>query len=306
VEARALRVIVAIDGSGPAGIALDLASDLAWPAGTQLVVTEVTEAPVALSGIAWPAVAIGQLDQIEMDIRAEARRTVDAARGRLERQGLSVEADVLRGRPASAIVNRARDLGADLIIVGSRGRGTIASMLLGSVSAEVVDHAPVPVMVARASRVQRIVLAWDGSSSARQAADLLRRWPMFAGSQVLVVSVADTDIPWWSGFPAGSPDMMPIYGEAAEAFREQQAKMAKDMTAELEGLGYRAAAEPREGDAATEILAAAREWNADVIVMGTHGRTGLARVVLGSVARNVVQHATCSVLVVRGVPSPAA
>ena len=119
----------------------------------------------------------------------------------MARPGLSVEAVVLRGRPATAIVDRARDMHADLVVVGSRGHGTIESMLLGSVSAEVVDHAPAPVLVARGRRIERIVLGWDGSSCAARAADLLRTWPIFAGSRVRVVSVADIEVPWWTGFP---------------------------------------------------------------------------------------------------------
>jgi nucleotide-binding universal stress UspA family protein len=78
------------------------------------------------------------------------------------------------------------------------------------------------------------------------------------------------------------------------------------MTAQLQTAGRAAEADRREGDAATEILAAASASKADLIVMGTHGRTGIARLVLGSVARNVLQHATCSVLIVREEPTETA
>ena len=115
-----------------------------------------------------------------------------------------------------------------------------------------------------------------------------------------MVSVADVEVPWWTGFPeGGSLELMSIYSEAADASRSQHDQLAGDMTAELQGAGLSAEADRREGDAATEILAAARASDADLIVIGTHGRTGLPRLVLGSVARNVLQHATCSVLVVR-------
>ena len=96
----------------------------------------------------------------------------------------------------------------------------------------------------------------------------------------------------------GSPEMMPIYVEAARPLGKQHDELAREMTAQLQSAGLTAEAERRDGDAATEILAAANASKADLIVMGTHGRTGLKRLVLGSVARNVLQHATCSVLVV--------
>lgn len=300
MEGRAMRVVVAIDGSGPAGLAVDLVADIAWPAGTEILVAEAVESGAGLFGGPWPALALVQADRIEAEIRAEADRTVHEARGRLARPGLKVQAVVLRGRAATAIVDRARRMRADLIVLGSRGHGAIESMLLGSVSAEVVDHAPAPVLVARGRRIQRVVLAWDGSTCASLAASLLRTWPIFAGAEVRVVSVADVHVPW-TGFPeVGSPELMTIYVDAADAARKQHDELAREMTAELQAAGLKAEADRREGDAATEILAAADASKADLIVMGTRGRTGLARFVLGSDARNVLQHATCSVLVVRG------
>jgi nucleotide-binding universal stress UspA family protein len=300
MDDRAMRVLVAIDGSEPARLAVDLVADVAWPPGTDILVAQAVESGEGLFGGPWPALAMVRTDRIEADIRAEAQRTVQEVRGRLARSGLKVEGVVLRGRPATAIVDRARSMQADLVVVGSRGHGTIESMLLGSVSAEVVDHAPVPVLVARGSGMARIVLAWDGSWCAKRAADLLRTWPVFAGSRVRVVSVTDVEIPWWTGFPeADSPEMMPMYVDATDASRRLHDELAREMTAQLNRAGLTAEGERREGDAATEILAAAVASKADLIVIGTHGRTGLKRVLLGSVARNVMQHATCSVLIVR-------
>ena len=81
----------------------------------------------------------------------------------------------------------------------------------------------------------------------------------------------------------------------ADASRRTHDALAREMTDEIRAAGLEAVAERRNGDAATEIIDAAGEAKADVIVLGTHGRTGLARLVLGSVARNVLHHAPCSV-----------
>lgn len=295
-----MRVLLAIDGSDSAGVAVDLVAGVDWPGGTEVLVAEAVESGAGLFGGPWPAIAMVQADGLEAAMRAEADRAVAAARGRLIRPGLRVEGVVLRGRPTGAIVDQARDMSADLIVVGSRGHGTIESMLLGSVSAEIVDHASAPVLVARGRRLERVVLGWDGSSGASRAADLLRTWPIFARSAVRVVSVADIEIPWWTGFPEGGrPEPMAIYLEAVDESRSQHDLLANDMTAGLRAAGLSAEADRREGDAATEILAAAVVSEADLIVIGSHGRTGLARLVLGSVARNVLHHATCSVLIVR-------
>jgi nucleotide-binding universal stress UspA family protein len=93
--------------------------------------------------------------------------------------------------------------------------------------------------------------------------------------------------------------MMPIYADAANASRKHHDALAREMVAQLQSAGLTADADRRDGDAATEILAAASASRADLIVMGTHGRTGLTRLVLGSVARNVLHHATSSILITR-------
>jgi nucleotide-binding universal stress UspA family protein len=301
-----MRILVAIDGSDSANLAVDLVADVAWPGGTTIRVVEAIETGAALFGDPWPTLALVQADELEAQLRLGANVTVQEAQARLTRPGLTVESEVLRGRPAGALVDDARRMAADLIVVGSRGYGTIESMLLGSVSAEVIDRAMTPVLVARRQRIDRVVLAWDGSSSASRAAEVLRRWPIFARSSVRVVSVADIEVPWWSGFPeAGSPELSPLWLDAMDASRSHRDQLASAMTVELEAAGITAEVDRREGDAATEILAAANAFEADLILLGTHGRTGVVRLVLGSVARNVLHHASCSVLVVRETPAEA-
>ena len=293
-----MKVLLAIDGSSHADLALDLVANVRWPDETVIRVAEAVRAHPF--GVPWPVPVTVEADMMEGDLRADAERTLDDARARLERLGLSVESVVLHGRAATAIVDEAKAMAADLIVVGSRGHGTIESMLLGSVSAEVIDHAPVPVLVARGHRIGHVILAWDGSSCATRAADLLRMWPIFRGASVRVVAVADVDVPWWTGFPEpGSAELMPMYIEAAEASRKRCGELAQTMVMGLRRAGLQAEVDRREGDPAAELLSAARSPHADLIVLGTHGRTRLARLVLGSVARNVIRHASCSILVVR-------
>lgn len=295
-----MRVLVATDGSPVAGLAVDLVAGIDWPAGTHVRVVEAVETGRALFGGPWPAVALFQVEDLEADLAKGAVEAVEQARARLARPELDVSVEVLRGRPATAIVDAATSWRADLIVVGSRGHGTIESMVLGSVSAEVVDHSPVPVLVARDRTIARVLLAWDGSACARRAADLVKSWPIFAGSSTRVVSVADVGFPWWAGLPTpGTAETIPMYLEAAEASRRLSDSLADEMSDELRKVGLDATPERFEGDAATEVIAAAQAMQADLIVIGTHGRTGLARLVLGSVARNVLHHAHCSVLIAR-------
>ena len=84
---------------------------------------------------------------------------------------------------------------ADLIVIGHRGHSRWESALLGSVSAEVVDHAPCAVLVARDDRIGPVVLADDGSPHARAAETIMTECPLFAGLPITVVSVMSETIP---------------------------------------------------------------------------------------------------------------
>ncbi len=214
---------------------------------------------------------------------------------------------MLRGRAASAIVDDARDFGADLLVVGSRGHGTIASLLLGSVSSEVVDHASCPVLVARTTELARVVFATDGSPSAQAAELILSAWPIFAGLPIRVVSVADIVRPWTIGH---RPDDVRtgarrVCGGLREAKVEHE-RIATDTATRLRDVGRAADAEARAGDAAAEIIAVVEQQRADLAVLGSRGHTGVTRLLLGSVARNVLSGSTASVLIVRdGTEEPA-
>ena len=132
--------------------------------------------------------------------------------------------------------------------------------------------------------------------------------PLFAGLPISVVSVVEV------GFPDAVAVAPLLYAEAIDAFaRSSEAETASMEAAcaavadRLRASGLDAEAVVREGDPAREIVAVARDRQAGVIVVGTRGQTGLQRLILGSVAKKVLLHAPCSVLVVRGgvrVPRP--
>jgi nucleotide-binding universal stress UspA family protein len=294
-----MRVLLAVDGSAAADVAVDLVQATPWPDGSAIHVLEAVGTAAMIFGGPMPAAAYVDVE-LEAKLRDTARATLDGLRDRLERPGVTVSTAVVSGRAATAIIDAAHSLEVDLVVVGSRGYGLIERMLLGSVSAEVVDHAPCPVLVARGSGITDVVLGWDGSRCAAQAAALLRSWPIFASSRIRVVSAADVEMPWWAGFPeVGAPERVPIYVDAANASRREHDALAGEMAEQLRAAGLTAEPERRDGDAAAELIAAAEQSHADLIVVGTRGRTGLTRLLLGSVARNVVQHAPCSVLVAR-------
>ncbi len=296
-----MRVLLAIDGSAPADRARQLVGCLAWPPGTEIRVAAALEPSVQLLGLPWrTASPDGPPLPVEETLVRRLWDALDTAVRDLERADLVVDRILLRGRPASAIVDEARNFGADLIVVGNRGHGALETMLLGSVSAEVVDHAPCPVLVARNGHIRSILLAHDGSESADHASLVLREWPIFRDMPVTVIAVADVAIPWSAGIaPAVYDQVLESYNASVDEARRQYEEIARAVADDLRDAGYRVSTEVREGNPAEQIVAYAKAHPIDLIVMGTRGHTGLARLLLGSVARRVLVHAPTSVLVVR-------
>jgi len=291
-----MKVLLASDGSTSAEHAEGLAAAMAWPGGTEIEVLHVD-----------------QLFDGDIDLSPERyataheaiRREIDdhliALVERLSGPGRTVRARVVLGRPATVIVTEAEQLRCDLVIIGSHGHGAIASFALGSVSAEVVDHAPCPVLIARRPTLGSIVLGHDGSDSATQAEALVATWPFLAREPIRVVSVNRILPPWYFGSDAGMASG--INGEFLQELLDEERADSERATAaavtRLTASGARASADVRQGTAAEGLLDAITESGAQLVVVGSRGNTGLNRLLLGSVARKVLYQAPCSVLIVR-------
>jgi nucleotide-binding universal stress UspA family protein len=301
-----MRVVLAYDASPGAAEAVKLVTGMPWPPGTSVRVVTVAEPSASIV----PAVPLApaRLDaspEIEAQILEYLESELACVLGLLRAARLDADGEVLRGRPATIMVDEARRFAADLVVAGSRGHGPIASLVLGSVSAELVDHAPCPVLVARRPVAQRVLFASDGSLSASDAEEVIARWPIFDRSTVRVVSVAEVARPWHTGIaPTMYRQAIDAYAKDLEAAKSEHEAVARGAAGRLEVAGRAVDAKVRVGDAAAEILEEATSWQADLIVLGSRGLTGLSRLSLGSVARNTLQGTQCSVLIVRDQPEP--
>jgi len=140
-------ILVATDGSAAASAALDAALGLAAETGDEVVAITVWRALQGDYGLAHPSAAV--LDDLLMAEREHAEATLTEATRRAEAAGVRVRTRLAVGDPASEICAHARDVDARLIAVGTRGYGSVASLLLGSVSNEVIRRAACPVLVIR-------------------------------------------------------------------------------------------------------------------------------------------------------------
>lgn len=297
-----MRIIVASDGSHASMMAVRLVEALAWPPETTIRVVVVDETADDLSIATWLGAALSEPSGRSWTHTRAIHQLLDGLARDLEREGITVERAVPRGRPAAAILQQALDLDADLIVVGSRGHGTIETMLLGSVSAEIVDGASCPVLVARTDTVTSMVVGVDGSAAAAAALDFIRDPELFPNVPVTLVSAADVHLPVMMGFESSYGAFAEMQQEEIEEALRHHAEICAVAQARLMGSGRHVDCQVSSGDPAAAILRVGRAIDADLIAVGTTGRTGFRRLLVGSVARNVLLHAPCSVLVV---PDPA-
>jgi nucleotide-binding universal stress UspA family protein len=295
-----MRIMLATDGSANAAIAATLVENIRWPLGTSIDVVRVLEdtTPNGLEG-PWP-MGLPVVSDVQAAAVQEAEDALLRAVEPLRNLGLNTAHTVLHGRPAGALLDWIDRHLPDLVIVGTRGNSVVTQALVGSVSAELIDRSPVPVLVARRPTFERVVVAVDGSEIASEAVATVKRWPFLAATTIRTLSVAPEHTMWWPDtFTASSTDRAPHdQGVHADALLEHNT-IAAEAAATLRAAGFEARPEVRSGSPGQAVVAFAREEDADLVVMGSHGRTGVARLLLGSVARYVLHHSSCSVLVVR-------
>jgi nucleotide-binding universal stress UspA family protein len=295
-----MKVILAVDGSDASMTAVAATAALRLRPGSSIEIVSVVPDTFAPEGSPWPNV-------IRIDPPPDRDRVLDDVTYRLMtiadrlRDGdRDVHVRVLEGRPATEIVLEAERSGADLIILGARGLSTVRRLLIGSVSSEVVDHAPCPVFVARHSEIERVMLATDGSPGADAATEFIVESGLFERAQIQVVSASDPGMAWWAAIsPVDGATSIEVYGNAVES-AGHRAQVAADRAAQkLPGLDVQGAKALRDGDVVGTILHEAEAWRADVIVLGVRNIGTVHRWLVGSVSRTVLHLANASVVIVR-------
>ena len=216
-------------------------------------------------------------------------------------------AEAVLGPAATSIVEYAERLGADLIVMGTHGRGGMAHLLLGSVAERVVRTAPCPVLTVRETplpAIRRILVPTDFSETADAALDYAVLLANRFGASLHLLHVIDdpfvTEGLAAEAYIAEAPAMRSaMLRDAQDRLEHRVAPIRQASEIEATAGIARVYAEVlfcRGGKTIAEYAASHR---ADLIVMGTHGRTGVAHLLLGSVAERLVRIAPCPVLSVR-------
>ncbi len=206
---------------------------------------------------------------------------------------------------AAAIAKRAEAFGADLIVAGSHGRTGITRALLGSVAEKIVRLAPCAVLVARKGPDSGpVVTSTDFSEAAKSGLRAAAVEAARAVSPLVAIHVFDLAWPGPTPYAVDAAALSAVVSDT-EALRDARERLTQALEEATRGLLVQATGEVLVGEPASLVVQRAEQLGARRVVVSTHGRTGLARLLLGSVAEKIVRLAHTSVVAVRGAP-PAA
>jgi hypothetical protein len=269
--ARMEKLMVATDGSEYSESVIKEAINLAKICSSKLFAVSII-----ITSLEFPTVVPQVMEKEEK----EAREHLESIKSRAAKEGVDCEIIIHRSEePFQDIVNDAARNKVDMIIIGTHGRTGLKRLMMGSVTAKVIGHAPCKVMVIpKDARLtfEKILIATDGSVyselASREAVSIAKR----TGSGLIALSVAKKD------------ENLPVAKETVNAVKElAERERVKVETLTLKG-------EPYE-----TIVKAAEQKHAGLIVVGSHGRTGVERLLMGSVTERVIGHSGTAVLVVR-------
>ena len=268
------RFLVATDASEYSGGAVREALRMAQKCGARVHVLSVVARDAEYEALGE------QLLKRELDTAAAHLEQVKA---QAHAAGVACETHLVQGNEIhQEIANEAERVQADVIIMGRRGRHGLARRLLGDTTVKVIGTAKCSVLVApRIADItgRHFVLASDGSRYADGAAVAAMNLAKFCNTPVTVVSVT-RDV-------------------HSDERRREAIQIVRRAVAHLQKEGVSASGDVIHGLPDELIVQTARKVNADLIIMGSHGRTGLERILLGSISERVINEAPCAVLVVK-------
>ena len=288
------RILVPLDGSKLSETILPFASEIARKADAEVVVATAIQ-PIGI----WDATATAINWEHE---EKSAKDYLDSAVERLTGDGLRVRPIFLHGDASEVILEAAEKESADLITMTTHGRSGIMRWLLGSVADRVVQHSKVPVALIRvgednpvpSAKVERILVPLDGSDVSAGILPFVKEYARLFDSS-LVLYHAVSPVGTYPGFETANAQ---VVGELLEETQKEGTEMLSQAAEKLKSEGFKTQTAISIELAADGILNAAEQSKAGLVAIGTHGRSGVTRTVLGSVANAVLRRSKLPVLLI--------
>jgi nucleotide-binding universal stress UspA family protein len=271
MESQLERILVPLDGTNESMATLDALEPIC----------RLWNPQVCLLGITSPECPPGPI-----------KDSFKEAIPRLRSLGVRASTDLRTGQPATEILEYARREKFDLIAMSTHVQGGLARLILGSVTEEVLRHAELPILVCRPGATggdpKRIMVALDGSE---RAEEILPNAAALAKKQGAILDLVRVALP--SVTPLGLGEI-PLYIPS-----EDPTPYLQEVSGHLLAEGVDCRPTKLEGRAAAQILNHLTATRAGLLCMTTHGRSGVARILLGSIAEEVLRHSPCPVLLRR-------
>ena len=257
----------------------------------QLTLLHALDVPRPAYPMMLPEVAEELYKSLEQSMREDGERLLDRVQSLLPIHAGPSTKHLRIGSPAEVIVSTAEEQKADLIVMGARGLGPFKERLLGSVSHRILTLASCATLIVNGpvKAMKQILLPLQGLSDAEAAIRFLQLKPFHDAVEVALLTVLPSTEPPW-----------PVEAAAAEKLKEQALQSARDyidgVAERLRAIGYQARGVAVLGTPSAMILEEATKRRSDLILMGTSGRQGITRFVLGSVSHAVLHKTPCPVL----------
>ena len=289
------NLLVATDFSETAEAAADWAVEIAAARGHRIQLMHVLTLPPPR-----PHYAPTPPD-LQNALRDAATQQLAAEEERLSGRGVEVETLLEIGVPSQTLVRMAKELDAALLVIGTRGLTGLSHLLLGSTAERVVQHAECPVLTVHPEDagehrdLSTVLVPTDFSTDAQQAIHTAHRLlEDLDEARLILLHAFNLPVEYTAYGPI--PTSVNYLEDAGIEAEQQLDRIAAELE-KVEGLEVETLA--REGYPPEVICDEAKKQGADLIVMGTHGRSGLAHLLLGSTAERVVQKAPCPVMTLR-------
>ena len=284
-----MRTLLAVDGSDNANEAVRL---LQYLSTDHLVVLHAMNVPRPAYPMMIPEVSAELYHDVERSMRADAERLLDRTVSLLPFHTGPVKKVIEVGSPADVILTTVEQEKIELIVMGARGVGPIKERLFGSVSHRILTGAPCgKLIVSRpAKTIQKILLPLRSASDTKDAIRFLELHPFRQPVELSLLSVLSPIHPNWGLGALAAESLQGRERQNAQLFLESTAK-------QLNRIGYSVRTDVLIGTPTEAILEQAQGQRVDLILMGSRGRHGVVRLMLGSVSHAVLHSAPCPILV---------
>jgi len=290
------RILVPLDGSSAAEIALPYAEEIATKFEAEIILASVSE----LAAVETDHLYRSYLERITEQVQRQLK-------GWGAKEEARVKSEILLGKPASEILRYADENNVSLITMASRGRSSRGPWLLGNIAAKVLRATDKPVLLIRASAdnaalqqrrlVRKILVPLDGSELGEVAIPYAEALAQVLGAEIVLFQAFTP--PTLEGAYRYSSIPATTLKEAEEHIRESTMAYLDSLGKAFRKKGLTISSVVRSGSAADQILEYAEANQIDLIAMSTHGRSGIGRWVLGSVTDKVLHAGDTAVLTVR-------